>query len=250
MGIFVSSPSPRSLFCCCRSSSRPPVPHAPPPSAAILRTLTTMVAHFLGAFPPLWRTDVVAAVKGVNLRLNKTVAVSSCAFSSVGRTAEWEWRHNMIFRSGGWCLFLLELCRARFILWGGGPGVVGEPAPGAVAVDDESRRSPALSVWLPPGPARRRRRCRRRPARAPGAPGPAGPRGRGRGGSRPMPRSCPTTRLCLCFLEVPLHRPHLNVKNFVVRLAFQKCTDLLVLRLKSILERALNMVCSLKDGLL
>lgn len=100
LGHFGLSPSPGQALDHCFAFALPraarPSPTLPPPSAAILRTLTTMVAHFLGAFPPLCRTDVVAAVKtGVNIRLDKTVAASSCAFSSVGRIAEWEWRHDL-----------------------------------------------------------------------------------------------------------------------------------------------------------
>lgn len=61
-----------------RSSPLPssePLPAPPTPAlcaAAILRTLT-VVAHFLSAFPPLQRTDVVAFVKSRwNLRQNET----------------------------------------------------------------------------------------------------------------------------------------------------------------------------------
>lgn len=80
---------------------------------------------------------------------------------------------------------------------------MGEPAPGAVAVEDESRRSPVLPVRHPPGPARRRRCCRRyrRPARSQRARG-CRDSGAGPGRSPPHASEYPTMQLPLCF-EVP-----------------------------------------------
>ncbi|KAK2092368.1 hypothetical protein P7K49_028896 [Saguinus oedipus] len=50
-----------------RRDAGSPAGPLPPPSAAaaILRTLTTVVAHFLSAFPPLRRTDRAAAVTNI-----------------------------------------------------------------------------------------------------------------------------------------------------------------------------------------
>lgn len=75
---------------------------------------------------------------------------------------------------------------------GRGAAALGEPAPGAVAVEDESRRSPALPVRPLAGPPAADAAAASGP-RAPSAPGAAGTRGRGRGGARLM---------CTCALEV------------------------------------------------
>lgn len=151
---------------------------------------------------------------------------------------------DIIFSSGGWFVFSFSSFERSLWLWGGelesraslrlgrlpwrtraGAAPLSRPGP--------RRGPPAADAAVAAGP------------RAPSAPGAAGTRGRGRGGTSYHAAALVFWR----FLPA-----YLNVKNFVVRLAFQKCTGfagfkvkfqaLLVLRLNSVLGRALNMLCT------
>lgn len=204
MAVFVPCPSlsrvhdhcfPGALIRAARLAPTPP----PPPSAAILRTLTSMVAHFFGAFPPLQRTHLVAAIKSrVNLRQNKTGSFELCTLViTVGLRSGYG---DIIFSSGGWFLFSFSSFERSLWLWGG------ELEPWA------SLRLGRLPWRTRAGAAQLSRSgpWRGPPAadaaasadpRAPSALGAAGTRGRGRGGSRLTPRSV-LPRVCTCALEV------------------------------------------------